>query len=223
MNANKVFRENARKQLGGGIFENTWLMALVACLLYSLILSLGSIVALIVGGFMLFGLNRIFLQLVRNQKNKIDISDLFCGSEYFADLLVLYLLESLFTVLWTLLFVIPGIVKSYAYSMAFYIKHDHPDYDWKRCLDESQRYMKGYKWQLFCLDFSFIGWFIVGLLCCGVGLLWVTPYHTAARANFYENLRAIYEPESRDFENDGFGETAAQDAAPEYFDANEQL
>ena len=155
MNANKVFRANARKQLGGGIFENTWLMALVACLLYSLVMSVASFISLIIGGFLIFGLNRIFLQLVRNQKNKVDIADLFCGSEHFADLLVLYLLETLFVCLWTLLFVIPGIVKSYAYAMAFYIKNDHPDYDWRRCLDESQRHMKGYKWQLFCLDFSF--------------------------------------------------------------------
>lgn len=220
MNSNKVFRANARKQLGGGIFENTWLMALVACLLYSVIMGI-SIVSLILGGFLMFGLCRVILQLVRGQKDKIDLGDLFCGSEHFSDLLVLYLLQALFTFLWTLLFIIPGIVKAYAYSMAFYIKHDHPEYDWRRCLDESQRYMKGYKWQLFCLDFSFFGWMLLGLLCCGVGMLWVTPYQMTARANFYENLRAIYEPEDTASNTDG--EFAAAEAdAPEYFDANEQ-
>lgn len=220
MNKNNVFRANARGQLGGNIFSNTWLMALVVALIYSAIMSFASSIlvgALIVGGFLTFGMCRVFLQLVRSQKDKIDIADLFCGSDYFADLLVLFLLQGLFTFLWTLLFIIPGIIKSYAYSMAFYIKHDHPEYDWKQCLDESQRYMKGYKWQLFCLDFSFIGWILLSLLTLGIGMLWVSPYQMTARANFYENLRAIYEPEAPAAET--VGETANADI-PEYYDAN---
>ena len=199
MNQNRVFRANARAQLGGNIFANNWLMALVVCLIQSLILGIGSslagVVAILVGGLLAFGLARVFLQLVRGQKDKVDIADLFCGTDEFGSLIILNLLVGLFTFLWTLLFIIPGIVKSYAYSMAFYIKHDHPDYDWKQCMNESQRYMKGYKWQLFCLDFSFIGWILLGLLCCGIGTLWVVPYQNAARANFYENLKAIYDPE----------------------------
>ncbi|MBE6653606.1 MAG: DUF975 family protein [Ruminococcaceae bacterium] len=226
MNENKVFRANARAQLGGGIFQNTWMMALLAAFLQSAILGfvnslLCGIGGLILGGFLMFGLNRIFLQLVRGQKDKVDIGDLFCGTDYFADLLVLNLLQGLFVALWTLLFIIPGIIKSYAYSMAFYIKNDHPEYDWRQCLDESQRYMKGYKWQLFCLDFSFVGWTIVGMLCCFVGVLWVVPYQYAARANFYENLRAIYEPEVASPDSFGEFEQTAQADEPEYFNADQ--
>ena len=199
MNQNSVFRANARAQLGGNIFANNWLMALVVCLIQSLILGIGSslagVVAILVGGLLAFGLARVFLQLVRGQKDKVDIADLFCGTDEFGSLIILNLLVGLFTFLWTLLFIIPGIVKSYAYSMAFYIKHDHPEYDWKQCMDESQRYMKGYKWQLFCLDFSFIGWILLGSCCCGLGMLWVTPYQQLAHTNFYENLKAIYDPE----------------------------
>ena len=201
MNQNKVFRANARAQLGGSIFANNWLMALVVCLIYSGIMGalaatgIGSIATVLLGGFFLFGLARVFLQLVRGQKDKVEVSDLFSGSSEFGSLIVLNLLVGLFIFLWGLLFIIPGIIKSYAYSMAFYIKHDHPEYDWKQCMDESQRYMKGYKWQLFCLDFSFIGWILLGALCCGIGTLWVTPYQQAARANFYENLKALYDPQ----------------------------
>ena len=219
MNKNNVFRANARGQLGGNIFSNTWLMALVVALIYTAIMSFASTIligALIVGGFLMFGMCRVFLQLVRSQKNKIDVADLFCGSEHFGDLLVLYLLQGLFTFLWTLLFIIPGIVKSYAYSMAFFIKHDHPEYDWKMCLDESQRYMKGYKWQLFCLDFSFIGWILLSILTCGIGMLWVVPYQFAAHANFYENLRAIYEPDAPAAETETMGQPENTDS-PEYF------
>jgi uncharacterized membrane protein len=214
-NQNSVFRANARAQLGGNIFANNWLMALVVCLIQSLILGIGSslagVVAILVGGLLAFGLARVFLQLVRGQKDKVDIADLFCVTDEFGSLIVLNLLVGLFTFLWTLLFIIPGIVKSYAYSMAFYIKHDHPEYDWKQCMDESQRYMSGHKWQLFCLDFSFIGWILLGALCCGIGTLWVTPYQYAARANFYENLKALYDPEVEIPEEESFDATAAED------------
>ena len=217
MNQNKVFRANARAQLGGNIFSNNWLMALGVCFISSAIIAVGNslagIVGLILTGFLTYGLARVFLQLVRGQKDKIEIGDLFSGSEHFGSLLVLNLLISLFTFLWTLLFIIPGIVKSYAYSMAFYIKHDHPEYDWKQCIDESQRYMKGYKWQLFCLDFSFIGWILLGALCCGIGTLWVSPYMAAARANFYENLKAIYDPQIEAPAEEAYDATAEAPAA----------
>lgn len=77
----------------------------------------------------------------------------------------------------------------YAYSMAYYIKLDHPDYGWKACIDESRRLMDGHKWEKFVLDLSFLGWIIVGSLCLGVGTLWVTPYMEATNAQFYEYVR----------------------------------
>ena len=198
MNRNSVFRANARAQLGGNIFNEIWLMALAVCLIQSLVLSLASSIVIgviLVGGLLSYGLCHVFLQMVRSQKTKPEISDLFTGSDQFLSLLILYCLQALFTFLWTLLFIVPGIIKSYAYSMAFYIKHDHPEYDWKQCIDESRRMMDGHKWQLFCLDFSFIGWILLGSCCCGLGMLWVTPYQQLAHTNFYENLKAIYDPE----------------------------
>lgn len=198
MNRNSVFRANARAQLGGNIFNEIWLLALAVCFIQSLVLSLASSIVIgviLVGGLLSHGMAHVFLQMVRSQKTKPEIPDLFSGSDQFLSLLILYCAQALFTFLWALLFFVPGIVKSYAYSMAFYIKHDHPDYDWKKCLDESQRYMKGNKWQLFCLDFSFIGWILLGSCCCGLGMLWVTPYQQLSHANFYENLKAIYDPE----------------------------
>jgi uncharacterized membrane protein len=91
------------------------------------------------------------------------------------------------------LFIVPGIVKYYAYSMAPYIKNDNPSYDWKQCLDESQRIMAGRKWELFCLDVSFIGWLIIGYLTCGIGMLWVTPYMQAAHTSFYASIAENFE------------------------------
>ena len=72
--------------------------------------------------------------------------------------------------------------------MSYYISLDRPDLSANDCITESRRMMDGNKWRLFCLDLSFIGWYIVGSLCFGVGILWVDAYHSMARANFYEDL-----------------------------------
>ena len=138
----------------------------------------------------MIGFAAIVLPLVRG-KEKVDLNDLFSGfTNNFVDNLLLGLLTSLFISLWTLLFVIPGFVKSYSYSMAFYIKHDDPSKGWKECIDESRAMMNGYKMKLFLLDLSFIGWYILGTLALAVGVFFVYPYHQMARANFYESLRA---------------------------------
>ena len=69
--------------------------------------------------------------------------------------------------------------------------------------------MKGNKWQLFCLDFSFIGWSLLSFCCCGLGMLWVIPYQQLSHANFYENLKAIYDPESVVTDADAYAEGQA--------------
>ena len=189
MNANKVFRANARKQLGGGIFQNNWLMALVVCLLFSLVMGVGGFVSIIVGGFLAFGMCRVFLQLVRGQKEKVDIADLFSGSRQFADLLVLYLLQTLFTVLWTLLFIIPGIIKTFQYSLCHHILVDNPNMSQSEVREESMSMMEGNCLRYLWLHLSFVGWFVLSILSCGVLLFYTIPYMDAATAIFYENLK----------------------------------
>ena len=191
---NEVLKRNARTQLGGSIFAGVWLMVLAVCIVNSAILNFAGTVAIILIGPMAYGVARVTTQLVCG-KNNIDIADLFKGfTEDFTNTLLLGLLQTLFTVLWSLLFIIPGIIKAYSYSMATYIQQDQTNKDWKFCLNESTRWMEGHKWQLFCLDVSFIGWYIVGALCLGIGTLFVEPYHQVARANFYEALKATKIP-----------------------------
>lgn len=192
---NKTLRANARAQLGGGIFKNKWLMILLALLIYNAIISVGSsltfgIVTLIVAGPLYYGVIRLLFTAMRSDE-EIDLGNLFCGfKECFSQSLLLSLLMSIFVALWSLLFVIPGIIKMLSYSLAPYIQHDSEDKDWKVCLDKSKAMMKGHKWQLFCLHLSFIGWYLLGSLCFGIGTLFVIPYHEMAVANFYEALRA---------------------------------
>ncbi len=207
---NKVLRQNARAQMDNNIFSPTWLMLMVVYLIYSAIsgaansISCG-IATIVITGPMLYGINRICVNVVRGNK-KIQIEDMFVGfKECFTESFLLSLLTGLFTFLWSLLFIIPGIIKAYSYAMAPYILQDDPSKGWKTALDESKEMMEGYKWQLFCLDLSFIGWNIVGFLCCCIGVIFVTPYALMARANFYMALKAMNEPEQPEFdENNGF-------------------
>ncbi len=189
-------KTRAKAALGGNIFHNNWLMVLLVLLVQGLLLSIaGSVISgigsLLVTGPLAYGISVILLKKVRTDE-KVDFANLFKGfTEDFGQNLALGLLIGLFVALWSLLFVIPGIVKSYAYSMAFYIKADHPDWDWRACLNESKRITQGHKMELFVLDLSFLGWYWVGSLCLGVGVLWVYPYHETAKALYYEEMKGV--------------------------------
>lgn len=207
---NSNLRENARKQLDNNVFSPTWLMLLVVYLIYSAIISAAGsvslgIASLLISGPLLFGVNRICVGIVRGKK-KIELEDMFVGfKECFTESFLLSLMMAIFTFLWSLLFVVPGIIKSYSYAMAPYILQDDPYKDWEECINESKQMMAGHKWQLFCLDLSFIGWYIVGFLCCCIGIIFVYPYALTARANFYMALKAMNEPEEPEgFEKDEF-------------------
>ena len=188
---NSEFRARARAALGGQIFARNWLMAVVVVLIISAITGIASsipVASLILTGPLAVGSALVFLKLMRTGE-EIKIEDAFAGFKDFAGTLLLGLMYTIFVFLWKLLLIVPGIVKSYSYAMCFYIKNDHPEYDWKQCITESRKMMDGYKWKLFCLDFSFIGWMIVGVLCFGVGILWVSAYMESARAAFYNELK----------------------------------
>ena len=196
---NSMLRERARMQLGNGIFTNSWLMmALVSVIVSAIIGAAGSasmgVVALIVSGPLTYSFYGVTLKCARGFEWKLERA--FDGfSKSFGGSIILYLLQNAFIALWSFLFVIPGIVKSYSYALAYYIANDNPTLGANECITKSRQMMNGHKWQLFCLDFSFIGWYILGALCFGVGTFLVTPYHQMARANFYEELK---------MEEDGF-------------------
>jgi uncharacterized membrane protein len=205
---NYILKRNARDQLGNNIFGRTWLMMLAVYIVYSAIVSAAAYVAvglgaIVVGGPLLYGMCRISVKLVKG-KSDIDVGELFCGfTEKFFESLLLGLMSGLFTYLWSLLFVVPGIIKSYSYSMAPYIMQDSIDKDWEECIDESKQLMDGHKWQAFCLDMSFLGWYLLGALAFGIGTFFVVPYHQTARANFYLALIATHKrTNSNDFGGD---------------------
>ena len=190
---NSILRDNARGQLGRKIFGEVWLMMLLACFIVAAIEGVAGITyvgTIVIAGPLSYGLCRVLVKRVRNE-GKVELDDLFDGfKEAFTDSLLLGLLQGIFIFLWSLLLVIPGIIKSYSYAMSSFIQQDSRNKNWRDCLDASCDMMDGYKMQLFLLDLSFLGWYIVGALCLGVGTLFVIPYHQMARANFYMALVA---------------------------------
>jgi uncharacterized membrane protein len=98
------------------------------------------------------------------------------------------ILIAIFTFLWALLLIIPGIIKSLSYSQTFFLLKDHPEYSAFDAISESKKRMKGYKWKFFLMNLSFIGWGILCLFTLGIGLLWLSPYISTTMATFYNEL-----------------------------------
>ena len=187
----KDFRQRAWNNLSG-----KWGTMALATLIMSLItgtgaalafIFIGGIVTLIITGPLTAGMCILTLHIVRASNVKIEM--LFDGFKIFGKAFLLYILNGIFTFLWSLLFIIPGIIKTYSYSMSYYIFLEM---------------MKGNKWRLFCLHFSFIGWGLLTLLTFGILIFWVQPYMQTAQAEFYQSLLPETEPDSTTVNADPF-------------------
>lgn len=183
------------RETAWGNLTGKWGTFAVIYLLYALIVGASGMIpiaTIIIGGPMYIGLFIAALKVTRQEK--IEVNDTFAGFKNFGTNCVLYILNNLFVFLWMLLFIVPGIVKTYAYSMSYFIIADHPEMSATEARKESIRMMQGNKWRLFCLDFSFIGWMLLTGLTCGILAFWVSPYQYTARAVFYEDLKAKEAP-----------------------------
>ncbi len=179
-------KEAAKQQIRGNIG-----MLFVITLVASLILSAASFVVvgtLLLSGPIMLGLAMIYLKLVRSAE-KPSMESLFSGFNQFGQSLALYLLIAIFTFLWSLLLVVPGIIKAISYSQAFYILADHPEMTASEALKESMRIMDGHKMDYFVLGLSFILWVLLGMVTCGLAYIYVGPYMTATFVNFYEKIK----------------------------------
>lgn len=143
------------------------------------------------------GISFTFLDWFRNPSMKIQPLKMglqVFTKKYFLRVLLIYIISAIFTTLWSLLFIIPGIIKSYAYSQAYLVYKDRSNLSSNEkissldCITESKNLMKGNKWRLFVLDLSFLGWDILAILSLGIGLIWLFPYKNATKVAFYEDL-----------------------------------
>lgn len=148
-----------------------------------LILAVYALVAAVIGGPVRLGYIRYNLNLIDGKDG--EFSDLFSQFSRFWDAFVLNLLINLFITLWSLLFIIPGIVASYSYAMAPYILLEDPDCTPMEAIRRSKEMMDGNKGDLLTLGLSFIGWRLLSLLTLGLGDLLLVPYIAASQASFY--------------------------------------
>ncbi|MGH4049779.1 MAG: DUF975 family protein [Clostridium sp.] len=148
---------------------------------------LGSLVSFVLSGPITLGLTCYFLKLIRKEETVIE--NMFSGFKFFIKSFVLNFIITIFTVLWLLLFIVPGIIASIRYSMSYYIMIDNPELSAFEALSRSKLMMDGFKFKLFSLWCSFIGWFLLGIITFGIGFLWINPYYKAAKANFYQDLK----------------------------------
>ncbi len=151
-----------------------------------IVLVVWAIVIMVLGGPITLGYAQYNLNLVDG--NNPQFADLFGKFGQFGQGFCVQFLRRLFIMLWTFLFIIPGLVKSYSYSMAAYIAAENPEMSATDAITESKLLMDGNKWRLFCLDLSFIGWSILCVFTLGIGYLFLRPYREAAFAAFYREI-----------------------------------
>lgn len=148
--------------------------------------SLIGIVNFIIGGTIQLGYARFLLN--QHDDQEYWISDLFSQFHRFGTGFAQAFLMNLYIILWTLLFIIPGLVKAYSYAMTPFILADHPELTASEAITASKKLMDGHKGELFVLGLSFIGWEILVLVTFGIAGFWVTPYMNAAYAAFYRQI-----------------------------------
>ncbi len=102
-----------------------------------------------------------------------------------------YLLVSIFTLLWTLLLIIPGIIAAYSFSLTFFILAEDLSVKPLDAIRRIKEMMRGQKWKLAWLQGRFIGWYVLALLKCGIGMLWVVPYYRTSLAHFYDDVKSM--------------------------------
>ena len=148
---------------------------------------IGSIAAFIVAPAFSLSLCMVYLKLAK--KEEITVGDVFSGFNSTGKAVWLYVLVYVFTFLWSLLFVIPGIIKSYSYSMAYYILADNPELTAREALSRSKEMMKGHKWDYFVLQLSFFWWYLLTGVTLGIASIYVLPYMSATTVNFYNSIK----------------------------------
>lgn len=170
--------------------KGNWGIAIGVILVAGILLSVASYVpfgSLVLTGVFAAGLAIVMLEIVRNWE--VKFTDMFKGFNNFGTNCIAGILVSIFTILWSLLFVIPGIIKAYSYAMTFYILADHPEMSAKDAIKTSQVMMDGHKMDLFVLELSFIGWYLLCVITFGIAALYVGPYVSASYAAFYEAIK----------------------------------
>lgn len=203
MNSRQALKQQSKEQISGNIpilFGCTLIAGIISLILneipHEIISFLG---ILLVSPVLGFNLSAIYLNLTHGQKP--ELGDLFKNSAMWGKIIILNLLMTLFIFLWTLLLIIPGIIKSYSYSMAYYILIENPDMSAMEALTASKEMMKGHKFELFILGLSFLPWILLCIFTIGIASIYVVPYIQTTLANFYNSIKPVTTHQNYTYDN----------------------
>lgn len=163
-------------------------LVLIAIFTFIVIILIIMALRIFIGYSLEVGGRRYFVQSVQYKNNQKCFRFGFDGENY-GGIIKTMLLTDFYIFLWTLLLIIPGIVKGYSYSMVPYILADNPNIGVKKAIALSNEMTMGHKLDMFILDLSFIGWYLLGAIALGIGVLFVLPYDNATKAELYLVLR----------------------------------
>ncbi len=188
--ANTARLKQARESLSG-----KWGIAIATCLIFVLAVGgiqvipvIGPLAALVIGGPLTLGMAIFALSLSRNEDARLE--QLFDGFQHFLVALVAYLLVILYTILWMLLLIVPGIIASISYSMTFYIIAEDRSISANDAIDKSKQMMDGYKMKYFTLMLRFLALGLLCILTLGIGFLWLIPFIQVTTAKFYDDIKS---------------------------------
>lgn len=148
---------------------------------------IASIISFIIESMLAFGVISFYLKISRGEN--VTYKELFNKKHLFWPYIVISIVTSIFIFLWSLLFVIPGIIASLAYTFVYLIKLDNESLTTLEVINESKRLISGYKWEYFILNLSFLGWVLLGIFTAGLLYFWLIPYMSVTQVNFYNYLK----------------------------------
>lgn len=159
----------------------------------------------LLAGFLIVGISYVLVDLFRESQTFSDplkkSFTIVSRGDYFIGSILISLLSFVWIFLWTFLLLVPGIIKSLAYSQAYYIYRDAIDQQQsiscRDAISKSRALMNGHKWEYFMLQISFIGWGLLIMVTFGIAAIWVQPYYHLTMANYYRHLVATSTEKSR--------------------------
>ncbi|MCR4755684.1 MAG: DUF975 family protein [Lachnospiraceae bacterium] len=176
------------KKIGGAGRAIAAMLGIAFMLVFLVIFAIVLLIDAFIFNPLELGCDRFFY---KNLDEQAEVSEIAYGFDHgYMNVVKVMFARDIYTVLWSLLFIIPGIVKAYEYRMIPYILAENPDMDKDEVFARSKEMMMGQKWKTFVLDLSFIGWNILSLFTVGLlGIFYVGPYKRATRAALYDTLK----------------------------------
>jgi uncharacterized membrane protein len=182
----------AKTQISGkiGILFAMFLIIIGSSFVSTLVPVFATIASFVLGAAFTLGVIFVFLKIAKGET--VSVGNIFYGFEDLWTAIKAQFFMGLFICLWSLLLIIPGIIKAYSYSMTYFILAENKGMSVLEAITLSRKMMDGHKMDLFLLFLSFIGWLLLVVITFGIAGIWVYPYLYATFTNFYLSVKEDY-------------------------------